>query len=176
MEIFFLLGFFPQENILSASQYSEFFLSECASKVNERRLFDLTYVTFKEVIVVFYCWSFSFVRNITTYGASQSKVTLSVEPTEVKMCLHSFALVEYPICTQRITWGGSELNVWRNFIDFVGLLSHFLSISCFFLCRAGSYNMAENRFLSTVLRRYSRIALLVCKACIALRWFPVNYF
>ena len=54
MEIFFLLGFFPQENILSASQYSEFFLSECASKVNERRLFDLTYVTFKKVIVVFY--------------------------------------------------------------------------------------------------------------------------
>ena len=103
MEIFFLLGFFPQENILSASQYSEFFLSECASKVNERRLFDLTYVTFKEVIVVFYRWSFSFVRNIMTYGASQSKVTLSVEPTEVKMRLHSFALVEYPICKQRIT-------------------------------------------------------------------------
>ena len=40
MEIFFLLGFFLQENILSTSQYSEFFLSECASKVNERRLFD----------------------------------------------------------------------------------------------------------------------------------------
>ena len=36
--------------------------------------------------------------------------------------------------------------------------------------------MAENRFLSTVQRKYLRIALLVCKACIALRLFPVNYF
>lgn len=38
-------------------------------------------------------------------------------------------------------------NITRNFIDFVALLLSFSFNIVFFVCRAGSYNMAENRFL-----------------------------
>lgn len=76
---------------------------------------------------------FLFYRNITTYGAPQSKVTLSVEPTEVKMCLHSFALVSHMYTAHYQRRLRTEC-LPDYFIDFIALLCHFLSIS-WFLCR-----------------------------------------